>query len=93
MAQADVGLHRRPARSLPTPARIPQTGLVERLLHVETLAALVVWRDWIDVAADDPRHELAFQAQLIDYSYQLRQEGGGVTTAWKPGALPAEWTF
>jgi hypothetical protein len=59
--------------------------------HVETLCALVVWRDWIDTAADDPRHELAFQAQLIDYSRELRQEGGGVTRAWKPSAPPAEW--
>jgi hypothetical protein len=59
--------------------------------HVETLCALVVWRDWIDVAADDPRHELAFQAQLADFSHQLRQEGGSVTTTWKPGAPPPEW--
>jgi hypothetical protein len=54
---------------------------------------LVVWRDWIDVAADDPQHELAFQAQIADYSQQLRQEGGGVTTAWKPGAAPVEWAI
>lgn len=60
--------------------------------HVETLCALVVWRDWIDVAADDPRHELAFQTQLSDYSVSLRQEGGGVTSAWKPGAPPVEWS-
>lgn len=59
--------------------------------HVETLCALIVWRDWIDVAAEDPRHELAFQAQLTDFSQQLRQEGGSVTTAWKPGAAPPEW--
>jgi hypothetical protein len=59
--------------------------------HVEALCALVVWRDWIDVAAEDPRHELAFQAQLIDFSHQLRQEGGSVTTTWKPGAAPPEW--
>jgi hypothetical protein len=59
--------------------------------HFETLCALVVWRDWIDIAADDPRHELAFQAQLTDYSLQLRQEGGSVTDAWKPGAPPIEW--
>jgi hypothetical protein len=59
--------------------------------HVEALCALVVWRDWIDVAAEDPRHELAFQAQLADFSHQLRQEGGSVTTAWKPGAAPPEW--
>ncbi len=60
--------------------------------HVETLCALVVWRDWIDQAADDPRHELAFHAQLSDYSRELRQEGGGVTRAWTPGAPPEEWT-
>ena len=59
--------------------------------HVETLCALVVWRDWIDEAADDPRHELAFHAQLSDYSRELRQEGGGVTRAWKPGAPPDDW--
>jgi hypothetical protein len=59
--------------------------------HIESLCALVVWRDWIDVAAEDPRHELAFQAQLVDFSQQLRQEGGSVTTAWKPGAAPPEW--
>lgn len=59
--------------------------------HVEALCALVVWRDWIDLAAEDPRHELAFQAQLTDFSHQLRHEGGSVTTAWKPGAAPPEW--
>ena len=59
--------------------------------HVETLCALVVWRDWIDQAADDPRHELAFHTQLGDYSHQLRQEGGGVTRAWRPGAPPNDW--
>ncbi len=50
-------------------------------------APLMVWRDWIDQAADDPRHELAFHAQLSNYSRELRQEGGSVTTAW-PGAGP-----
>jgi hypothetical protein len=49
--------------------------------HVETLCALVVWRDWIEVAADDPCHELDFQAQLADYGQVLRQEGGSVTSA------------
>lgn len=51
-------------------------GWWEDASHVETLCALVVWRDWIDVAADDPRHELAFHAQLADYGHSLRQEGG-----------------
>lgn len=60
--------------------------------HLETLGALVVWRDWIDLAVDDPRHELAFHAQLRDYSYVLQQEGGGVATAWNPGAPPDGWT-
>lgn len=59
--------------------------------HVETLCALVIWRSWIDAAAEDPRHQLAFQAQLADFSHQLRQEGGSVTPAWKPGAAPPEW--
>jgi hypothetical protein len=66
-------------------------GWWEDSSHVETLCALVVWRDWIDVAADDPRFELAFQAQLADYGQVLRQEGGSVTSAWKPGAPPAKW--
>jgi hypothetical protein len=59
--------------------------------HVETLCALVVWRDWIDQFADDPRHELAFHAQLADYGHALRQEGGSLTSAWMPGAPPDGW--
>lgn len=54
--------------------------------HLETLCALVVWRDWIDQYGDDPRYELAFQTQLGDYGQLLRQEGGGVTKAWVPCA-------
>jgi hypothetical protein len=68
-------------------------GWWEHASHVEMLCALVVWRDWIDVAADDPRFELAFQAQLADYGQALRQEGGSVTSAWKPGAPPNEWSY
>jgi hypothetical protein len=67
-------------------------GWWEDAAHVEVLCALVVWRDWIDQVAEDPRHELAFHAQLSDYSRELRQEGGGVTRAWVPGAPPDEWT-
>jgi hypothetical protein len=67
-------------------------GWWEDSSHVETLCALVVWRDWIDQVADDPRHELAFHVQLGDYSRELRQEGGGVTRAWVPGAAPDGWT-
>jgi hypothetical protein len=60
--------------------------------HTETLSALAVWRAEIEDAGEDPREELAFQAQLADYAHALRQEGGGVTKAWKPGAPPDEWT-
>jgi hypothetical protein len=66
-------------------------GWWEDAAHVETLCALVVWRDWIDQEADDPRYELGFQAQLADYGRELRQEGGGVTRAWSPGAAPDDW--
>jgi hypothetical protein len=59
--------------------------------HTETLCALVVWRGEIDDAGDDPREELAFKTQLSDYAQALRQQGGGVTRAWKPGAPPTEW--
>jgi hypothetical protein len=59
--------------------------------HTETLCALAVWRVEVDDAGQDPREELAFQAQLADYAQTLRQEGGGVTKAWKPGAPPDEW--
>jgi hypothetical protein len=59
--------------------------------HTETLCALAVWRTEIDDAGQDPREELAFQAQLADYAHTLRQEGGGVTKAWKPGVRPEEW--
>jgi hypothetical protein len=59
--------------------------------HTETLCSLAVWRAEIDDAGEDPREELAFQTQLSDYALTLRQQGGGVTKAWKPGAPPAEW--
>jgi hypothetical protein len=59
--------------------------------HTETLCALAVWRSELDDTGIDPREELAFHTQLADYAHTLRQEGGGVTKAWKPGAPPAEW--
>jgi hypothetical protein len=59
--------------------------------QAETLSALAIWRTEIDDTGQDPREELAFQNQLADYSTVLRQQGGGVTKAWKPGAPPAEW--
>jgi hypothetical protein len=93
MASHDVGsivaLHGRCPRAL----EHLKDGWWEDAAHVETLCALVIWRDWIDQEADDPRYELAFQAQLADYERELRQEGGGVTRAWRPGPAPDEWAF
>jgi hypothetical protein len=59
--------------------------------HTETLGALAVWRSELDDAGVDPREELYFHSQLTAYTETLRQQGGGVTKAWKPGAPPAEW--
>jgi hypothetical protein len=59
--------------------------------QTETLCALAVWRAELDDSGQDPRDELAFQNQLADYAHVLRQQGGGVTKAWKPGAPPPEW--
>jgi hypothetical protein len=59
--------------------------------QTETLCALAVWRAELDDTGQDPRDELAFQTQLADYAQVLRQQGGGVTKAWKPGATPKEW--
>lgn len=58
----------------------------------ETLAALAVWRAEIDNSAQDPREELAFHHQLADYANTLRQQSGGVSNTWQPGAPPQEWT-
>ncbi len=59
--------------------------------HIETLCALATWRAEIDDTGTDPREELAFHTQLNDYAHTLRQEGGGVTKTWTPGAPPPEW--
>jgi hypothetical protein len=67
-------------------------GWWEDAAHLEPLCAFVVWRDWIDDYGDDPRYELAFHAQLEDFGRALRQEGGGISSTWKPGAPPDEWT-
>jgi len=59
--------------------------------HTETLCALAAWRAELDDTGQDPRDELAFHTHLTDYHHTLRQQGGGVTKAWKPGAPPDEW--
>jgi hypothetical protein len=82
-----VALHGR----YPTALAELKHGWWESEAHVETLCAIVVWRQLIDDACRDPREELAFQVNLSDYGHTLRQEGGGVTRAWKPGAPPDGW--
>ena len=57
----------------------------------ETLCALAVWRAELDDGGQDPREEIAFQHQLTDYTHLLRQQDGGATKEWKPGATPHEW--
>jgi len=91
MAQADVGLNRGLERPLPARPRPSRGKWWDDASHVETLCALVVWRDWIDQLAGDPRYELAFQAQLADYGRALPQEGGSLTSGWIPGAPPDAW--
>lgn len=59
--------------------------------HTEMFCALAVWRGEIDDAGQSPREELAFQTQLADFAQTLRQQGGGVSKVWKPGAPPPEW--
>jgi len=60
-------------------------------VHTEILCAFAVWRGEIDDAGENPREELAFHHQLADYAQALRQQGGGVSKAWRPGAPPADW--
>ena len=52
-----VALHGR----YPTALAELKDGWWKSEAHVETLCALVVWRQWIDDAGRDPREELAFQ--------------------------------
>ena len=86
------GADRRAARPLPrTSSKRSKTNGGPTNQHVETLCALAVWRAELDDAGQDPRDELAFHTQLTDYAQLLRQKGGGVTKAWKPGAPPPEW--
>jgi hypothetical protein len=59
--------------------------------EAEILCALAIWRADIDDGGEDPREELAFHERLRDYSHALRHQGGGIATAWQPGAPPREW--
>lgn len=82
-----VALHGRYPRAL---ASLKQ-GWWDEDEHVEALCALAAWRAQLDDAGLDPREELIFRGHLLDYAAQLRQEGGGVARAWKPGPPPGEW--
>jgi CopG antitoxin of type II toxin-antitoxin system len=66
-------------------------GWWEDTAQVETLCALVAWRDALDDTGSDPREELDFQLNIAEFGRRLAQEGGGVTKAWTPGAPPDEW--
>lgn len=59
--------------------------------HTEILCALAVWREQIDEGAESPCEELSFHRHLAHYAATLRREGGGVASAWQPGAPPPEW--
>jgi hypothetical protein len=84
---AIVALHGRYPRQL----EALKTGWWTDEADTETLCALAVWRGEIDDAGEDPREELAFHAQLAELAIRLRQQGGGVSKAWKPGAPPDDW--
>jgi predicted transcriptional regulator len=85
---AIVGLHAR----YPDALSALKEGWWRNASQLETLSALAAWRQWIDDAGRDPREELAFQAQLADYSHLLRQERGSTIDEWQPGAPPIEWS-
>ena len=92
VAPADVGRDRRPVwPRIPTSCSGLQQGWWNDTSQVETLCALVVWRDSLDDAGGDPREELDFQLNVAEFGRRLSQQGGGVTKAWTPGAPPDEW--
>jgi hypothetical protein len=68
-----------------------QQGWWNDTSQVETLCALVAWRDRLDDMGGDPREELDFQLNVAEFGRRLAQQGGGVTKAWTPGAPPDEW--
>ncbi len=68
-----------------------QQGWWKDTSQVETLCALVVWRETLDDTGSDPREELEFQLNVAEFGRRLSQQGGGVTKQWTPGAPPSEW--
>ncbi len=51
-------------------------GWWEHTAHVESLCALVLWRDWIDQVADDPRDELVFSRTARGLQSRAAQRRG-----------------
>ncbi len=84
---AVVDLHER----YPGELRALRVGWWNDEAKVETLCAFVHWRQRLDDAGRDPREELEFHFSLIEFGRRLKQEGGGLSTEWKPGEVPAEW--
>jgi hypothetical protein len=59
--------------------------------QVETLCALAHWRQMLDDGGRDPRDELDFQLNVVEFGRRLKQAGGGVTKEWTLGVAPDEW--
>ena len=59
--------------------------------RIEHLAALDAWRLQIDRHGQDPREELAFQAQLADLHHSLDHAPGIGTNTFDRGLPPDEW--
>jgi hypothetical protein len=82
------------ARSLgSTPALTGARG-GERSPWLEPYGGDTQWRRqmWGAIVALHGRYPEQLQARkLTDYSQLLRQQGGGTTKQWKPGATPPEW--
>jgi hypothetical protein len=68
-----------------------QEGWWEDEELTEILCALAHWRGELDDTGVDSREDIAFHLQLRDISTLLRDAGGGVTNAWRPGAPPPTW--
>lgn len=59
--------------------------------RVETLAALATWRAGIDIAAEDPREELAFHNALQQLTRNL-DHSAGLARPFKPNTpMPPDW--
>jgi hypothetical protein len=72
-------------------ANLPESWWCDTDLF-EIVCAMAAWRLHIDCAGRDPRDELAFHHQLADFRYVLDHLPGGVTTRFKPGAVP-DWSI